>query len=364
MKKYYFLIVLALILGLVLTGCSLLSNISQVPTTEQSGVTYLTKGGVPPSFDLIGLWHFDTDANDSTANHNNGTFMDNAYLTTGYFGNAVSFDGSGDYVEVSGTDSLEPSNVTVECWVKSSTIKSYQYIVAKYYTGSYASYGLYTGSSKGLFFYVSDGSYSLSNDAGTGVWDGEWHHIAGTYDGSILKLYVDGIEVGTGKAVTKTIGYNTGNLYVGSYGTGYYFTGTIDEVRIWDGALTGSNIEYNYSLRNIGIDIKPGSDPNSINLGSNGVVPVAILGSADFDASTVNPSTITLAGAGVKFKGNSGNSGSLKDVNGDGYPDLVVQVYTENLELATGDGKAVLSAYTYAGPALTGSDSIRIVPTE
>ena len=45
MKKYYFLIIVALILGLVLTGCSLLSNISQVPTTEQSGITYLTKNG-------------------------------------------------------------------------------------------------------------------------------------------------------------------------------------------------------------------------------------------------------------------------------------------------------------------------------
>ena len=45
MKKYYFLIIVALILGLVLTGCSLLSNISQVPATDQSGIAYLTKGG-------------------------------------------------------------------------------------------------------------------------------------------------------------------------------------------------------------------------------------------------------------------------------------------------------------------------------
>ena len=44
MKKLIYLIVLALILGLVLTGCSLLSNISQVPATEQSGINYLTKG--------------------------------------------------------------------------------------------------------------------------------------------------------------------------------------------------------------------------------------------------------------------------------------------------------------------------------
>jgi hypothetical protein len=54
MKKYYFLIIVALILGLVLTGCTLLSNIGQVPTTEQSGITYLTKGteAVPDEFPL------------------------------------------------------------------------------------------------------------------------------------------------------------------------------------------------------------------------------------------------------------------------------------------------------------------------
>jgi len=48
MKKYYFLIIVALILGLVLTGCSLLSNISQVPATEQSGIAYLTRNGEGP----------------------------------------------------------------------------------------------------------------------------------------------------------------------------------------------------------------------------------------------------------------------------------------------------------------------------
>jgi hypothetical protein len=99
MKKYYFLIIVALILGLVLTGCSLLSNISQVPATGQSGITYLTKG-VPIDVDLVGLWHFDGDATDSSGNGNHGTLQGDAGFDAGMFGQALSVDGAGDYVDV------------------------------------------------------------------------------------------------------------------------------------------------------------------------------------------------------------------------------------------------------------------------
>lgn len=80
------------------------------------------------------------------------------------------------------------------------------------------------------------------------------------------------------------------------------------------------------------IDIKPGSYPNSINLGSHGVIPVAILSDADFDATSVDPKTVFLAGAGVRVRG-KGNKylASQEDVNGDGLIDLVVKVETENL---------------------------------
>ncbi len=57
------------------------------------------------------------------------------------------------------------------------------------------------------------------------------------------------------------------------------------------------------------IDIKPGSDLNSINLGSNGTIPVAIFSTVDFDATTVDPLTVTLADASVKVKRNREFSG-------------------------------------------------------
>ena len=381
MKKLSYLIVLTLILGLVLTGC-LLSNVGQVPTNEQSGITYLTKN--PGPLDLVGLWHFDentgTTAFDSSGYDNDGTLTNMSppgCWVSGMFGNALSFDGVDDYVLVDNTSSIAPSSITVEAWVKPlGTPGTYKYIISKYYVlkaGAWSSYAFYTGSTGGLYFYIGgETTYRLSPNAGTGIWDGEWHHIAGTFDNAsdILKLYVDGVLVpGTPSGTAGAIGYDTGDLYFGTYrfpNGSWCFSGTIDQVRIWDGALTESDIEYNYSIEsnylfgNVGIDIKPGSYPNSINLGSNGVVPVAILGSADFDAATVNPSTVTLAGATVKLKGKSGNAGSLEDVNGDGELDLVVQVYTSELP-ELGDGVIFLTAYTYDGLAISGIDEVRIV---
>ncbi len=111
----------------------------------------------------------------------------------------------------------------------------------------------------------------------------------------------------------------------------------------------------------VSIDIKPGGFPNSIFLGSNGTVPVAILSSATFDATTVDPTTVTLAGASVALRGKGTPNASVQDVNVDGLPDLVVHVSTEALQLTEGDTQALLEATTYSGQRIEGSDSVRIV---
>lgn len=110
------------------------------------------------------------------------------------------------------------------------------------------------------------------------------------------------------------------------------------------------------------IDIKPGASPNSINLGSKGVVPVAILTTDEFDATTVDPSSVTLAGAEVKVKGKGTPMATLEDVNNDGRMDLVVHVSTEALELTGIDVQAFLEGRTFAGTPVIGTDSLRIVP--
>jgi sugar lactone lactonase YvrE len=112
----------------------------------------------------------------------------------------------------------------------------------------------------------------------------------------------------------------------------------------------------------VGIDIRPGSYPNSINLGSNGNVPVAILSTPTFDASTVDPLTVTLESAPVVVRGNGTPSTSLEDVNADGLLDLVVHVETQGLKLTTESTEAVLQGRTRDGVAIAGSDTVNVVP--
>lgn len=114
----------------------------------------------------------------------------------------------------------------------------------------------------------------------------------------------------------------------------------------------------------VAIDIKPGSFPNSINLGSQGKTPVAILSAVDFDATQVDPLSVALASAPVKLKGNGSPMASFQDVNGDGLLDLVVHVDTECLDLTAADETATLTGETFAGQAIEGADSVRVVPPE
>lgn len=111
----------------------------------------------------------------------------------------------------------------------------------------------------------------------------------------------------------------------------------------------------------VSIDIKPGETPNSINRASNGVVPVAVLGTPDFDATTIDPSTVTLANAPVVRKGKGDFKAAIEDVNGDGLPDMVFHFRTNALALLDTDTEAVLDGKTRNGTRITGKDSVVIV---
>ena len=113
------------------------------------------------------------------------------------------------------------------------------------------------------------------------------------------------------------------------------------------------------------IDIKPDTYPNTINLKSKETVPVAILSTPDFDATTVDPATVKLAGAPVKMKKRKKPMASFEDVNKDGYRDLVVHFDTKKLKLKKDSTVAYLTGKTIGEtPAdstdIKGVDSVKI----
>jgi len=130
---------------------------------------------------------------------------------------------------------------------------------------------------------------------------------------------------------------------------------------------------FSYALRTQGtacvipveIDIKPGDYANPINLKSKGVVPVAILGSADFDVTDVDVTTLTFGPAGTApahdLTNPARHSGHLEDVNRDGYMDLVSHYRQKQTALTVADTEACIEGATLGGTPIKGCDSVRIL---
>ncbi len=108
-------------------------------------------------------------------------------------------------------------------------------------------------------------------------------------------------------------------------------------------------------VMDISIDIKPGSDSNPINRNNKGKVPVAILGSPDFDVADVDATTVVFAGSAMCVLE------SVEDVNDDGVPDLVLHFNTQDLSLEISDTQACLSGETFGGQGFEGCDRVRVI---
>lgn len=189
---------------------------------------------------------------DVSGNHNDGrlgssrsTDGRDADWVKGLFGlgSALRFDGN-DYISIPDDASLHPQQLTVEAWAKrNGSPGQFKYIVSKGGDNcEAASYGLYSSQNGGVAFYVYDGKkWYRSPQASPKLWDGEWHHIAGTYDGKNVRLFVDGWEVGNGTPYSGKLKYGQpiGEGALGAYRGSCKLTldGTVDEVRIWTIAL-------------------------------------------------------------------------------------------------------------------------------
>jgi len=153
---------------------------------------------------------------------------------------ALTFDnGSSQFIRVLYTDTLQPKNaVTVEAWVNVGLWTGYPGIVGNTEFGGYE---LEIDNNRFHFYIKRNGNYADAYVAQSEVSSG-WHHYAGTFDGRYSKLYLDGVLKFTDDAglITQIQYSNHNSLIIGAEAGsgiepyGYYFSGSIDEVRIWD----------------------------------------------------------------------------------------------------------------------------------
>lgn len=209
---------------------------------------------------LVGSWSFEeplwtefrNTTRDASTVQNLGVINNATLGAPGALGRTCAyFDNSS--INIKNDPNLEVQSLTIETWVKATNPAANQSLISKGAQGCYrASYGITTTNS-GLVFYITNDTITVTSPhSGTQIWDNQWHHIAGTYDGSILNLYIDGMQVQDGLEIQLTIDYNltNRNLILGNYYgiCTHPYTGYLDEVMIWNRALSQGEIYQHYLL--------------------------------------------------------------------------------------------------------------------
>jgi hypothetical protein len=196
---------------------------------------------------LIGCWKLDetsgTTAHDSSANANNGTVMGNPKWAAGKLQGCLDFDGTGDYVDCGNSPVFTFTDaITVSTWVNIRAVSvAWMAAVAK---GEVAWRLGVNNMAQTFHWAITD--YALTNYSTNGtiqVPTNEWHHVAGTFDGTDIKLYIDGVLDSTTPG-TSGMGTSANNVLIGENpgATGRNWNGLLDDIRIYRRALSVDEI--------------------------------------------------------------------------------------------------------------------------
>ena len=204
--------------------------------------------------DLVGQWNFDDSANrygDFSGGGNTGTCTNCPVPVDGVpgtRGTALSFDGVDDVVSVPHSASLNITGaITIGAWIRRNVIDRQDDVIHKT-GGGYLFRVLVNASQNRLQFNVQDSG---------GVWRGvssnpnavsntEWHHVAVSYERPTVRFYVNGQPWGTGVRDFDMLS-TLGELLIGSFWRTGFYSGLIDDVRIYNRALTASEIQTLYA---------------------------------------------------------------------------------------------------------------------
>ena len=204
----------------------------------------------PPPGAPVAAYGFDeatgTGVTDASGRGNAGTIAGGAVRTTATakFGGAITFDGVNDLISVPDANSLDLTNaMTLEAWVRPTASGNYRTVMLKETAGNLV-YALYASSTFGGSGVQRPSAWIFADGLGptTALPVNTWSHIATTYDRTNWRFYVNGVQVAT-RAYAPAIQTSTGALRIGGNNIwAEWFAGQIDEVRLYDRALSAAEV--------------------------------------------------------------------------------------------------------------------------
>jgi hypothetical protein len=209
-----------------------------------------------PTNGLVGWWKFDdassgttpATAADSSGNGNTGTNTGSPTWVAGHIGvGALSFNGTSQYVSVGNPTALQiVGNITLCAWVYPTA--NSKFILAKA-NGTIYDYGLYLNSSNFPGLYWENGGSAHNNNSTQALTLNQWSHICVAVSGTTSTFYINGVGYAADGPVTGGIINNGETFAIGQQGSGnnFYFTGTIDDARVYNRALSAAEIEQLYT---------------------------------------------------------------------------------------------------------------------
>jgi PKD repeat protein/glucose/arabinose dehydrogenase len=216
-----------------------------IPATASTLTARYTDAGPANPAGLVAAYGFEegtgTTVADLSGGGNTGTISGAAWTTGGRYGKALSFDGVNDWVTVPDSNSLDlTAGMTLSAWVRPDALGDWRTAILKERPGDLA-YALYPSTSSGNRPNGEAGIASLYGPSPIPA--GAWTHVATTYDGTNLRLFVNGAEVAS-KVQAVPIPASSMPLRIGGNSIwGEWFDGLIDDVRVYNRALTAAEMQ-------------------------------------------------------------------------------------------------------------------------
>jgi len=175
-------------------------------------------------------------------NNFNGTISGATRVTPGRFGRALSFDGVNDSVSITNAAALTPNAaMTISAWVSPTLLGAWRPIVSKE-RAPFPAYGLYASNTASRPTARVGTTSDQTTSGPSALTLNAWTHVAMTWNAGTLRLFVNGVQVSS-RTVSGALASSTGPLRLGGDGLrGEWFSGRIDEVRIYGAELTDAEI--------------------------------------------------------------------------------------------------------------------------